>query len=191
MNIFIQGVFFSILVQALGILQKAYEFGSRSLDDSKEPPSLSFAASKFMVSTEFTLCGSIFINTLNSHQSFFQVLYENNSPWFGLYIQHQKATSSDHLFFNLNGATGSTVYEVETKFLEWNHACIGELDLQFPFCLPHVQIHLSQAHGWVAYRTLVSAPVPFGLILVLNCGLEQVRARPRGLGKELCKRPGP
>ena len=132
MNFFIKGVFFSLLVQAVAVLQKAYQFENMNIDNSNASSYFSFASSKFKIVSEFSLCGSIFINSMNSDQVFFQTLYDNNTPWFNLYITQQKETSTQHMFLIINGAATAPA-KVEIKFVGWNHACIGKRSILSKF----------------------------------------------------------
>lgn len=124
MNLAIQGVFFVLCAKAFAFLQKAYEFENMNTDDSNESSYFSFASSDFKISSEFSFCGSIFIKSLDSEQLFFQALYDDDLPWFNLYIDHQKETSTQHMFLIVNEAAATPI-TVETKFVGWNHACIG------------------------------------------------------------------
>ena len=140
MNFFIQGAFFCLFAQALAFLQKAYEFGNRNLDDSDDSSNFSFASSEYNFSSEFSLCGSVFIKSWNPIQTIFQVQNEQNLLWFGLSLTQQKGDSTQVLYLeNENGTI--TSYRLKLKFLEWNHVCIGKTNfIAFQNSMPYVEV---------------------------------------------------
>ena len=74
---------------------------------------------------DLTICSSIYMRSFIMEQSLFQVMNNDDHPWFSLYFLQLNETS---MTFPLSLAVDgiySHLTQVRATPLQWNHACIG------------------------------------------------------------------
>ena len=106
---------------------KVFDFFGNGLKDNSAIRYVRLrSGSKEEFSSEITICSSIYMRSFIMEQSLFQVLDEENKPWFSLYFLQLDENSMTHpLSLAVNGVY-SHLHQVQAQPLRWNHACIGK-----------------------------------------------------------------
>ena len=117
---------FWIICQVSGSQIKILDFFGNGIKDNS---ALSYADLESIpnnISSEMTICSSIYMKSFIMEQSLFQFLDVNNSPWFSLFFSQLDEETLTHPFVLAVKGVYTTVANVEANPLRWNHACIGK-----------------------------------------------------------------
>ena len=125
---------FWIICQVNGSQIKILDFFGNGIKDNSALSYADLESIPINISSELTICSSIYMKSFIMHQSLFQFLDVNNSPWFSLYFSQLDEETMTHPFSLEVKGVYTPLANVEANPLRWNHACIGNTKTTKGFC---------------------------------------------------------